>query len=152
MVCRSGLNHREDDDVITDDEGMDGTRVLPAASSSQRRGQDGWYVRLDDGREIDLSVAVLLGRNPQKAMEDGDVHLVSAGGDGAMVSRTHVLIGTDARGVFVLDRGSTNGTSLVTPGAGLEPCLAGVQMRVPEGTQVSYGNRWFLTLRRPEQL
>lgn len=134
-----------------DEEDLNGTRIsAPVSPNGERRGHEGWYVRLDDGREVELSVTVLLGRNPQKAMDDHDVHLVPAGGDGRMISRTHVLIGTDARGVFVLDRGSTNGTALVTRGGGLEPCPAGVQMRVGEGTQVSYGNRWFTALRRPE--
>lgn len=138
--------------MITDDEGMDGTRVLPTAtSSSRRRGHEGWYLCLDDGREMDLVVPVLLGRNPQRETHDDDAHLVPSGGDGATVSRTHVLIGADSQGVYVVDRESTNGTALWTPGADREPCPAGVQMRVPEGTQVSYGNRWFLMLRRPER-
>lgn len=138
-------------DFAGDEEDLDGTRIsAPATSSAARRGHEGWYVRLDDGREVELSVTVLLGRNPQKAADDDGVHLVPAGGDGRMISRTHVLIGTDARGVFVTDRGSTNGTALVTRGGGMEPCPAGVQLRVTEGTQVSYGNRWFTVLRRPE--
>ncbi len=102
-------------------------------------------MRLDDGREVDLTVTVLLGRNPQKSADDPrDVHLVPA-------SRTHVLIGTDLRGVFVVDRGSTNGTALVTAGGELEPCPADTQVRVKESQQVSYGNRWFTVLRRPER-
>ena len=68
-----------------------------------------------------------------------------------MISRTHVLIGTDLRGVFVVDRGSTNGTALVTAGGELEPCPADTQVRVRESQQVSYGNRWFTVLRRPER-
>ena len=132
------------------DEDLDGTRIAaPVAAGGTRPGDDGWYVRLDDGREVELSVTVLLGRNPQKAADDPDVHLVPAGGDGRMISRTHVLLGTDARGVFVMDRGSTNGTALVTTGGGLEPCPVGTQIRVKEGQQVSYGNRWFTVLRRP---
>ena len=92
---------------------------------------------------------MLLGRNPQKSASDPDeVHLVPASGDGRMISRTHVMIGTDPRGVFVVDRGSTNGTALVTDGGELEPCPADTQVRVREGQQVSYGNRWFSVLSR----
>ena len=135
----------EEDDV-------DGTRIAaPVAGPGGRPGSEGWFVRLDDGREVQLNVTVLLGRNPQKSDDDMDVHLVPAGGDGRMISRTHVLLGTDARGVFVVDRGSTNGTALVTRGGGLEPCPVGTQIRVREGQQVSYGNRWFTVLRRPER-
>lgn len=134
------------------EEDVDGTRIAtPVGGTGSRPGHQGWYVRLDDGREVELTVTVLLGRNPQKSGDDADVHLVPAGGDGRMISRTHVLVGTDARGVFVVDRGSTNGTALVTPGGGLEPCPVGTQVRVRESQQVSYGNRWFTVLRRPEQ-
>lgn len=131
----------------------DGTTIasLPP-SESGRRGDEGWYVRLDDGREVDLTVTVLLGRNPQRSEDDPEVHLVPASGDGRMISRTHVLIGTDPRGVYIVDRGSTNGTALVTDTGDLEPAPAGVQMRVRDGQQVSYGNRWFTVLRRPAQL
>ncbi|MEO7588492.1 MAG: RDD family protein [Arachnia sp.] len=134
------------------DEDADGTRIAaPVVAGGARPGGQGWYARLDDGREVELTVTVLLGRNPQKGDADGDVHLVPAGGDGRMISRTHVQVGTDARGVFVVDRGSTNGTALVTTAGGLEPCPTGTQIRVREGQQVSYGNRWFTILRRPAQ-
>lgn len=133
----------------------EGTRIasLPTAGSSSRPGDVGWYVRLDDGREVDLTVTVLLGRNPQRSADDPEeVHLVPASGDGRMISRTHVLIGTDPRGVYVVDRGSTNGTALVTDGGELDPAPEGTQVRVREGQQVSYGNRWFTVLRRPEKV
>ncbi|WP_052459604.1 RDD family protein [Tessaracoccus massiliensis] len=131
---------------VDDDEG---TRIANVPARAGRAGDEGWYVRLDDGREVDLKVTVLLGRNPQKGADDDEVQLVPASGDGRMISRTHVQIGTDPRGVYVVDRGSTNGTAVVTAGGELEPCPAGTQVRVREGQQVSYGNRWFTVLRRP---
>ncbi|MCG6568257.1 RDD family protein [Tessaracoccus sp. ZS01] len=130
-------------------EDNEGTRIANLPSTASRGGGEGWYLRLDDGREVELTVTVLLGRNPQKGPEDPEVHLVPASGDGRMISRTHVQIGTDPRGVYVVDRGSTNGTALVTQGGELEPCPSGTQVRVREGQQVSYGNRWFTVLRRP---
>ncbi|NLE97516.1 MAG: FHA domain-containing protein [Propionibacterium sp.] len=131
----------------------DGTTLsAPQPHDGGRPGDEGWYVRLDDSREVELSITVLLGRNPQRAPEDPEVHLVPASGDGRMISRTHVEIGTDPRGVYIVDRGSTNGTALVTDAGELEPAPSGVQMRVREGQQVSYGNRWFTVLRRPAQL
>lgn len=135
----------------TADEEDAGTRLSPLVRhGSGRRGDEGWFVRLDDGREVDLTVTVLLGRNPHKREGDPlEANLVPASGDGRMISRTHVLIGADLRGVYVVDRGSTNGTALVTAGGHLEPCPADTQVRVAEGQQVSYGNRWFTVLRRP---
>ena len=124
---------------------LPGGAVLPA----DRPGAEGWYIRLDDGRHVELNVTVLLGRNPQKSDGDPPVHLVPAGGDGRMISRTHVLIGTDARGVYVTDRGSTNGTAAIHSAGRLQPCPIGTQVRVKEGQQVSYGDRWFTVERHP---
>lgn len=135
-----------------DQESDDGTRLaVPGGGAlpADRPGDEGWYLRLDDGRHVELSVTVLLGRNPQRAPDDPPVHLVPAGGDGRMISRTHVLIGADARGVYVADRGSTNGTAVVHPNGQLQPCPAGTQVRVNVGQQVSYGDRWFTVERHP---
>lgn len=135
---------------VEEDEGTTIAALPPVEGG--RAGDEGWYVRLDDGREVELNVTVLLGRNPQRSESDPEVHLVPSSGDGRMISRTHVLIGTDLRGVYIVDRGSTNGTALVTEAGQLEPAPEGVQMRVREGQQVSYGNRWFTVLRRPAQI
>lgn len=133
-----------------DVEENEGTTIAPLPNAdSGRPGDEGWYLRLDDGREVELNVTVLLGRNPQRSDDDPEVHLVPSSGDGRMISRTHVLIDTDPRGVFIVDRDSTNGTALVTAAGELEPAPPGVQMRVRDGQQVSYGNRWFTVLRRP---
>ena len=70
------------------------------------------------------------------------------GAGGTAVSKVHLLIGTDKRGVHVTDRGSTNGTALVTP-HGLEPCVPGVQMRARDGQIVSFGDRSLTVLRHP---
>lgn len=134
------------------EEDDDGTRlVMPGGGvmPADRPGDEGWYIRLDDGRHVELNVTVLLGRNPQRGPDDPPVHLVPAGGDGRMISRTHVMIGTDARGVYVADRGSTNGTAVVHSNGQLQPCPVGTQIRVREGQQVSYGDRWFTVERRP---
>ncbi|MDU7360599.1 MAG: RDD family protein [Propionibacteriaceae bacterium] len=141
------VRQREFGDVEEDE----GTTIaaLPHNADAGRPGDEGWYIRLDDGREVELTVTVLLGRNPQRAESDPEVQLVPAMGDGRMISRTHVLIGTDPRGVFVIDRGSTNGTALMTPNGEYDPAPSGVQVRVRDGQQVNYGNRWFTVLRRP---
>lgn len=120
-----------------------------AGGNASRVPTPSWYLRLDDGREVALSVPVLLGRNPQRREDDPELHLVPAGGDGRMISRSHVLITTDKDGaVFVLDRNSTNGTALVAKSGDLSPCTPGVKVQVDEGQQVSYGDRWFVVLRR----
>ncbi len=107
-----------------------------------------WRLRLDDGREVGLGIPVLLGRNPQRTQGDPEVNIVPSGGDGRMISRTHVLIEAADDGVWIVDRGSTNGTALVARGGELEDCPAGIRVRVDDGQQVAYGNRWFTICRR----
>ena len=149
-TAEAGIRYKNRTDVLLAlmDEGTT-IAALPHNADAGRPGDEGWYIRLDDGREVELTVTVLLGRNPQRAESDPEVQLVPAMGDGRMISRTHVLIGTDPRGVFVIDRGSTNGTALMTPNGEYDPAPSGVQVRVRDGQQVNYGNRWFTVLRRP---
>ncbi|MFV0428935.1 MAG: RDD family protein [Arachnia sp.] len=121
-------------------EPSDATRIAPAGARQ-------WYLLLDDGREVGLAVPVLLGRNPRKSSDDPELQLVPAGGDGRMISRTHVFIAADEHGVYVVDRGSTNGTAVVTR-SGIDPCPSEARVRVGRGARVSYGDRWFTVLRR----
>ncbi|MEK8225709.1 FHA domain-containing protein [Oerskovia sp. M15] len=49
------------------------------------------------------------------------------------VSKTHAELGFDAGGLWVQDRGSTNGTVLTRPGAAPQVLTAGVREAVPPG-------------------
>jgi uncharacterized RDD family membrane protein YckC len=99
-----------------------------------------WALRLDDGREIVLSGTVLIGRNPVARGGEDVSDLISVGADGRMVSKTHLAVGVDQRGVYVVDRGSTNGTAIATSGGIFEPCAAGDRVRVRDGQVISFGD------------
>lgn len=126
-----------------------GTNLVPPSGQAKRpmRRAKAWYVQLDDGREIDVQGLVLIGRNPQPRADEQDAQLISAGEGGQTISKTHLALGVDARGVYVVDRGSTNGTALVA-GDEMVPCPAGVQMHVKQGQTVSFGDRYLTVLVR----
>lgn len=92
-----------------------------------------------DGRSIDLNGLVLIGRDPVPQPGEDPV-LVATGGTSKRISKTHLAIGVDARGPYVVDRGSTNGTAIASVGGSLVPCAAGEQVRVSEGQMVSFGD------------
>lgn len=122
----------------------EGTRLVEnAMRPAAVRSSDGaWFLKLDDGREIDIDQVVLIGRNPSpRPDEEAIATLVNAGEPSATISRTHLVVGVDERGAYVADRGSTNGTALVLPNGEFEPCPAGAQTRVREGQIVSFGER-----------
>ena len=126
----------------------EGTHLASARAEGLQRGPaEGWQVRLDDGRLIDVDGMVLIGRNPAARPDETVSQLISAGADSRMVSKTHLLVGTDHRGIFVTDRGSTNGTAIANANGQFEPCAPGDRVRVREGQVVSFGDR-YLEIRR----
>lgn len=128
---------------------FDGTRLVATGGKGARPADEGWHVRLDDGRDIAVTGLVLIGRNPTgKEGEDGAT-LIAAGEPGKTVSKTHLALNVDNRGLYVVDRGSTNGTALRDPAGGLEPCAANAQVRLSEGSVVSFGERMLQVLRYP---
>ncbi|WP_258723681.1 RDD family protein [Cellulomonas sp. NS3] len=94
-------------------------------------------LELSDGRTVTVDGTVLVGRNP---VGTGAEQLVRVVDPGRSVSKTHLQLGVDDRGLWVADRGSTNGT-LVTLADG-QQIVCGVEqrVRVPLGSTVSFGD------------
>lgn len=140
---------RMDDSAQTED----GTHLaVRPGGPTPRRGDEGWYLVMDDGRQIDITGPVVVGRKPTQPVGAGQhAQLVPAGEGGHAVSKNHLRVGVDARGVWVSDTGSTNGTAVVNAQGDLEPCSPGAQVRLREGQVVSFGDR-SMTLRRKPSL
>ncbi|HYI58299.1 MAG TPA: RDD family protein [Microlunatus sp.] len=107
-----------------------------------------WRLRLDDGREIGVDGLVLLGRNPQPRVGEEDATLLKVSDEGRTVSKSHLAVGVDAGGLYVMDRGSTNGTTVTSPDGGRRPCPPGDLIDVPSGSVISFGDHW-LEVHRP---
>jgi uncharacterized RDD family membrane protein YckC len=108
---------------------------------------DGWVAELDDGREVAVRGLVLLGRNPAPNEGEADAELVKLPDESRTVSKTHLALGVDDAGLFVVDRGSTNGSTVTAPGQPTVPVVAFQAVSVSEGSVVSIGDHW-LRIRR----
>ena len=102
-----------------------------------------WTAVLDDGREISIDGLVLLGRNPQPQPGEEDAQLIKLADETRTVSKSHLAIGIDAGGLFVVDRGSTNGSTVTTPEGVSTRCSTGDIIYVTEDSIVSIGDHWF---------
>ncbi|MET4096024.1 RDD family protein [Arthrobacter sp. UYCu712] len=100
-------------------------------------------IRLDDGRDIGLDRAVLIGRNPSGHPGEESVQLIPVADPGRSISKTHLQLLAGNGGVWVTDRNSTNG-SAVTTADGLRTALApGEPTLVSPGSTVHFGDRSF---------
>ncbi len=127
------------------DEGDEGTRLVQKPNT--RPADEGWILRLDDGRTIKIDGKVLLGRAPVPREGESAVAAVAAGEPSRTVSKTHLAIDVDARGPFLVDRGSTNGTAVYDQQGDLHPCPADQVIRLVEGQIVSFGERQLQLMR-----
>src|SRR5215203_4824353 len=129
------------------------SRISPSIAvpeSARADGQTGWFVVLDDGREIDITGLVLLGRNPHAQPGEEDAQLIKIADETRTVSKSHLAIATDRDGAFLVDRGSTNGSTVTTSGGVSTKCRMGERVRVSEGSIVSIGDHWLEIRRRTD--
>jgi uncharacterized RDD family membrane protein YckC len=137
--------------IVAEEDDLTRTHLAPVGRvpGPPRKATDGWQLGLDDGRTVPVTGLVLIGRNP-RPQPDEQAQLVQAGVESRMVSKTHLAVGLDHRGLYVMDRGSTNGTAIANSGGRFEPCAPGDPVRVREGQIVSFGDR-YLEVRRNKQ-
>lgn len=101
----------------------------------------GWAVVLDDQREIPITRLTLFGRNPQPRPGEDDAQLIKVVDQARTVSKTHVAVNVDSRGVFVTDRGSTNGSAVTDPRGVYNLIAAEQPVRLAgEGYVISFGD------------
>jgi FHA domain len=122
---------------------------VPSAPPAAELGAEnlGWHAVLDDGRRVVVDHLVLLGRNPQPAPGEETAQLIKIADETRTVSKLHLAIGVDPAGLYVVDRGSTNGSTVTTPGGATRRCVPGETVYVSVGSIVSMGDHW-LEIRR----
>ncbi|MCR2811343.1 MULTISPECIES: RDD family protein [unclassified Microbacterium] len=91
----------------------------------------------DDGTRVSVSRRTIFGRNP--APEDGAV-VVPVRDETLSLSKTHFEAAAESSGGWVLDRHSTNGTTLVREGQRIA-CPAGQRVPVRLGDAIEIGDR-----------
>ncbi len=104
-------------------------------------------VELSDGRVVELEGLVLVGRNPP-ALPGGNVLRVDD--PARSVSKTHLLLSADEDGLWVVDRGSTNGTLVTLPDGQQIVCLPDRRVRLSAGSVVRFGASGFRVRRTGE--
>ena len=111
--------------------------------------QERWVMKLDDGREMAVDGLVLLGRNPQPQPGEEDAQLIKLADETRTVSKSHLAVGLDGSGAYVVDRGSTNGSTVTAPNGTITRCQAGDLVSVEPGSIVSMGDHWLEMSRGP---
>lgn len=101
----------------------------------------GKCLRLDTGDVINVTSAVVLGRNPVPAGMWAQADVVPVVDPNFSISKTHLAVRVDGQYMFVTDLGSTNGTSVVAPDGSRTHVLAGAMVPVTKGYSIVFGDR-----------
>ena len=121
-----------------DDEDVELTRIVS-------RGQGtGCRLVFDDGAAVRVTGTALLGRNPAAAIGETVNQLIDFADMGRSVSKTHLHLQSDgSTGLWITDRGSTNGSSIVAPDGRHEALAPHSPVLAPSGSTVYFGDRHF---------
>ncbi len=104
---------------------------------------------LDGGRRVPLVTTVLVGRNPTPRAGEPVRGLVAVDDPARSVSKTHLAVGVDDAGAWVVDRNSTNGTVVTLPDGQRILCVPERRVRLVVGASVRFGDHGF-TLAAPD--
>ncbi|MDQ1288134.1 MAG: hypothetical protein QG622_1699 [Actinomycetota bacterium] len=103
--------------------------------------EEAYVMRVDSGEALDLGPFCLLGREPVARDGDPPAQLVRFDDPKLSVSKTHIAYGVDQQGVWVMDRNSTNGTTIIDPSGRRMTCAPGNRQYLSPGYQIQIGQR-----------
>ncbi|MDM7853761.1 RDD family protein [Cellulomonas alba] len=103
-------------------------------------------IELSDGRRLYVERTALVGRNP---VARTNVRAIRVHDPNRSVSKTHLQIGVEPGGVWVADRGSTNGTVVTLPDGGQVRCGVDQRVRLRVGSVVVFGDCALRLVRGP---
>jgi len=113
------------------------SRGAPPHPASQPR----WRVHFDNGESFVVAGLALVGRRPEPRAGEVVAHLVPLASQDMSVSKTHAQFGPASDGTLVvMDRGSTNGTTVVRRGVA-RPLTPGRPTTLLDGDKVVFGDR-----------
>ncbi|WNB85973.1 FHA domain-containing protein [Cellulomonas sp. ATA003] len=114
----------------------------PAAPVDRPHGP--WVeLALSDGRTVTVAGSALLGRDPVPRAGETPGTLVTMDDPERAVSKTHLAVGVDASGAWVVDRRSTNGTVVTLEDGQQIICVPEERVRLSEGVAVGFGGHSF---------
>lgn len=114
------------------------------APTAQTRPQHAPVAILTDGAERIVVVSTaLLGRRPRPQPNEEVGAIVELADPTRSVSSTHALLSWDGATLWLVDRGSTNGSWVVRPDGTRQRAEAGRPVAAPAGGAVQLGNRTF---------
>ncbi|WP_448719514.1 FHA domain-containing protein [Microbacterium natoriense] len=110
--------------------------VLPAVPGASGR------IRISTGQAVELDRTVIIGRRPRATRASGDSmpHLVAVDSPQQDISRSHLEVRPEAGSVVVIDLHTTNGSTLLRPGADPVRLHPGEQTLVLSGDVVDLGD------------
>ncbi|HLS24637.1 MAG TPA: FHA domain-containing protein [Beutenbergiaceae bacterium] len=100
-----------------------------------------FVLTMDDGKSVTVSGAGLIGRRPQPRPGEHVAHLVAVDDPGRSLSRTHAAFGIDGQDLWVEDRGSANGTVVLSATGATTRVFPGKRVAVPEDGRINLGER-----------
>jgi hypothetical protein len=104
-------------------------------------------VRFDDDVTLEIEDLVLIGRDPVAGPGEVVGRLVPMADESRGLSKTHASLVASAGTLWVTDRHSTNGTSIISPADGESACPPGDAVAVQIGDTVLFGGRCLVRVR-----
>jgi hypothetical protein len=126
----------------------DGTQRQPGGVATAV-GAELPVLRIDSGGTLEVGSFCLLGREPVAREGDPPATLIKFEDPKLSVSKTHLAYGVDANGLWVTDRNSTNGTTIIDDAGRRITCTPGARQYVQVGWVVQVGQRR-LTVEPPD--
>ncbi len=114
----------------------------PSGSSPITLATQIWLV-FDTGESLAVAGDGAVGRQPRGADGGALTHAVAIDDPSRSISKLHLVFGPEPGGLWVVDRGSTNGTVIVSPDGVMRALPAGVRAHVAPGWVVRFGERAF---------
>lgn len=114
------------------------TRDLPV-TEPEPEPQEPARLLLSTGEEVTLDRGVLIGRAPRATAAigaAGEPHLVRVASPDNEISRNHVEVYPEGAGVIIRDLGSTNGTTVESPGGARRRLAPGEPQPIDSGTTI----------------
>ncbi|MGY4645494.1 RDD family protein [Cellulomonas sp. URHB0016] len=118
---------------------LEHTRLRPGGPAPASA-PDGLRLVFDTGERLEVAGDGLVGRRP--TAEEGVDHVVAIDDPERSISKVHLAFGpVPDGGLWVMDRGSTNGTVLVGPDGSRVVLPAGARVGAPVGSTIRFGQR-----------